>query len=203
MNAEAMNCGKSVSILQVKRQADDFRLNGAGPSGMSWARHWGAEVSLTDKQQRFVQEYLKDLNGTQAAIRAGYSAKTAQEQASRLLSNAMVAKAVSEAKKERAEEVGIDAAYVLRQAVKLHERCMQEVAPILDRKGQQVTDEAGNLLFEFNAAGAAKALELVGKHVDVGAFKERVEHSGKIELETLTEEQLAAKIDALLGANAG
>lgn len=129
-------------------------------------------MALTPKQSAFVQEYLIDLNGTQAAIRAGYSARTANEQAARLLAKASVSQAVAEAQAKRAEKVGIDAAYVLRQAVKLHERCMQEVSPILDRKGQQVTDEAGNPLFEFNAAGAAKALELVGKHVNVGAFKE-------------------------------
>lgn len=129
-------------------------------------------MSLTPKQQSFVENYLLDLNATQAAIRAGYSAKTAEQQGSRLLRNVQVAAAVAEAKAKRSEELAIDASYVLRQAVKLHERCMQEVAPVLDRKGQQVTDEAGNPLFEFNAAGAAKALELVGKHVAVGAFKE-------------------------------
>lgn len=129
-------------------------------------------MSLTPKQQAFVENYLLDLNATQAAIRAGYSAKTAEQQGSRLLRNVQVAAAVTEAKAKRSEELAIDASYVLRQAVKLHERCMQEVAPVLDRKGQQVTDEAGNPLFEFNAAGAAKALELVGKHVAVGAFKE-------------------------------
>ena len=47
-------------------------------------------LNLTPKQQRFVDEYLIDLNATQAAIRAGYSPKTAQEQSSRLLSNVMV-----------------------------------------------------------------------------------------------------------------
>ena len=134
-------------------------------------------MALTPKQQRFVEEYLIDLNGTQAAIRAGYSAKTANEQAARLLAKASVSQAVADAKMKRSEEVGIDAAYVLRQAVKLHERCMQEVSPVLDRKGQQVADDAGNPLFEFNAAGAAKALELVGKHVSVQAFNEKHDHT--------------------------
>lgn len=129
-------------------------------------------MALSPKQQRFVEEYLVDLNGTQAAIRAGYSAKTAEQQGSRLLRNVQVSTALTEAKTKRSERLAIDADYVLQQAVKLHERCMQEIAPVVDRKGQQVTDEAGNLLFEFNAAGAAKALELVGKHVKVGAFKE-------------------------------
>src|SRR5262249_53478937 len=48
---------------------------------------------LTPKQERFVQEYLVDLNATQAAIRAGYSKKTATEQASRLLTNVKVSEA--------------------------------------------------------------------------------------------------------------
>lgn len=129
-------------------------------------------MALTDKQQMFVREYLVDLNATQAAIRAGYSAKTAKQQGARLLTNVDVATALSEAQAKRAERVEIDQDYVLRQAVKLHERCMQEVAPFTDRKGEHIHDENGNPLYVFNANGAAKALELVGKHVAVGAFKE-------------------------------
>ena len=49
-----------------------------------------ADRKLTPKQQRFVDEYLVDLNATQAAIRAGYSKKTAKEQAARLLTKANV-----------------------------------------------------------------------------------------------------------------
>ena len=133
---------------------------------------------MTPKQKRFVEEYLIDLNATQAAIRAGYSAKSAMEQGYQLLRNTSVATALSEAVQKRSERAGIDADYVLRQAVKLHERCMQEISPVTDRKGEQVKDEAGNPLFEFNALGASKALELVGKHVAVQAFKDKIEHSG-------------------------
>ncbi len=142
---------------------------------------------MTPKQQRFVEEYLIDLNATQAAIRAGYSARTAMEQGYQLLRNTSVSAALSEAVARRSERAGIDADYVLRQAVKLHERCMQEVSPITDRKGEQVKDEAGNPLFEFNALGASKALELVGKHVAVQAFKDKVEHTGAMTL-VITEE---------------
>lgn len=133
---------------------------------------------MTPKQERFVAEYLVDLNATQAAIRAGYSEKTAGAIGDENLKKPVIAAAVAAAKLARSEETKIDAAYVLRQAVKLHERCMQEVAPIIDRRGQQVRDDDGNPLFEFNAAGAAKALDLVGKHVDVQAFKDiiRNEH---------------------------
>lgn len=70
---------------------------------------------LTDKQQRFVEEYLKDLNGTQAAIRAGYSEKGAEVRASELLRNRKVAEAVAKAKADRAERTEIDADTVLRE----------------------------------------------------------------------------------------
>lgn len=59
---------------------------------------------LSAKQEQFCREYLVDLNATQAAIRAGYSPKTAQEQASRLLSNVIVVERVAELKRERAEK---------------------------------------------------------------------------------------------------
>lgn len=131
-------------------------------------------MTLTAKQQAFVAEYLIELNATQAAIRAGYSAATANRIGAQLLTKPAVAEAVARAQAERAERTKIDADYVLRQAVKLHERCMQEVEPFTDRKGDQVIDKDGNPLFVFNAAGAAKALELVGKHVSVQAFRDQV-----------------------------
>lgn len=65
---------------------------------------------LTKKQQAFVAEYLVDMNGTQAAIRAGYSPKTAQPQSARLLSNVMVQAALEKAfqKKVGRIEVTVD-----------------------------------------------------------------------------------------------
>lgn len=76
-------------------------------------------MPLTPKQQSFVDEYLIDLNATQAAIRAGYSAKTAQEQSSRLLSNVMIQGAVAEAKAARAERVEVQQDDVLRELMRL------------------------------------------------------------------------------------
>ena len=74
---------------------------------------------LTPKQQAFVAEYLVDLNATQAAIRAGYSAKTAEQQASRLLSNAKVAEAIAERMKERASRTEITQDRVLKEYARL------------------------------------------------------------------------------------
>jgi phage terminase small subunit len=72
-------------------------------------------MALTPKQQKFVTEYLIDLNGTQAAIRAGYSAKTANEQASRLLTNVSVAQALAEAQAKLSERSEITAEMVMRE----------------------------------------------------------------------------------------
>lgn len=56
-------------------------------------------MALTDKQKRFCEEYLIDLNATQAAIRAGYSPKTAEQTASRLLRNVKVQEYIAKDKK--------------------------------------------------------------------------------------------------------
>jgi len=72
-------------------------------------------MALNAKQQRFVEEYLVDLNATQAAIRAGYSKRTAEQQGSRLLSNVKVAKAVSKAQEALSERAGITQERVLKR----------------------------------------------------------------------------------------
>jgi phage terminase small subunit len=135
---------------------------------------------LNAKQQRFVEEYLLDLNATQAAIRAGYSAKTAAEQASDLLRNPKVAVAVEAGKAKRSQKVGVTAEYVLENLQEVTERCMQR-APVLGSFGQQVTDEEGRAVWKFDAKGAIGALGLLGKHL--GMFTDKVEHSGGIDLQ--------------------
>ena len=74
---------------------------------------------MTPKQARFVEEYLIDLNATQAAIRAGYSAKTAQEQGSRLLTNVMVQEAIQAAQRARSKRAEITADRVLEELAKV------------------------------------------------------------------------------------
>lgn len=138
-------------------------------------------AKLTDKQELFAREFIKDLNATQAAIRAGYSEKTARAIGCENLTKPDIQLRIAELNQERMERVQIDADYVLRQAVKLHERCMQEVEPITDRRGEEVTDEQGRTVYGFDAKGAAAALKLVGEHITVQAFKTNVkaEHVGK------------------------
>lgn len=126
---------------------------------------------LNPKQARFVDEYLIDLNGTQAAIRAGYSAKTAEQQATRLLRNAQISAAVDAGKAERSEKVGVTAKYVLENLQEVVERCMQR-APVLGPFGAQAVDDEGRAVWKFDAKGSIGALELLGKHL--GLFVDRV-----------------------------
>ena len=73
------------------------------------------ERKLTPKQQRFVEEYLIDLNATQAAIRARYSVKTAEDIGRQLLRKTPVAAAITSQRAKVSERAEIDAAWVLRQ----------------------------------------------------------------------------------------
>lgn len=74
-----------------------------------------AGADLTPRQQRFVEEYMLDLNGTQAAIRAGYAPKNAEVAASRLLRKGKVSRIVERRKAERSEAAGITESRVLRE----------------------------------------------------------------------------------------
>ena len=76
-------------------------------------------LKLTAKQQRFCEEYVIDSNATQAAIRAGYSEKTAQPASSRLLSNVMVAKRIRELTQKQSERADMAASEVRQEAERL------------------------------------------------------------------------------------
>lgn len=126
------------------------------------------------KRELFCREYLIDLNATKAAIRAGYSLRSATMQGSRLLTKDDIKQRIAELNEARLKSLKIDASYVLRQAVKLHERCMQEVSPITDRSGEEIQDAEGKTIYTFNARDAVSSLKLIGEHIDVQAFKKQV-----------------------------
>lgn len=132
---------------------------------------------LTDKQTAFVREYLVDLNATQAAIRAGYSERTASRIGPQLLGKNCVREAIEKAQAKRARRVEVTQDYVLSNLVEVVERTMQR-APFLDRKGEQVTDEEGRAVWTFDAKGANRALELLGKHLGIFTDKVKAEVSG-------------------------
>jgi len=128
-------------------------------------------AKLTAKQEQFCHEYLIDLNSTQAAIRAGYSKKTANVIGPENLAKPCIAEVIAKLKAQRIEKTQINAQWVLDQAVIMHKKCSQ-VLPIKDKDGAEV--------YKFDSPGANKALELVGKHVDIQAFKEVKELTGTL-----------------------
>ena len=126
---------------------------------------------LTARQSAFCAEYLVDLNGTQAAIRAGYSVKGAHVQAAQLLSNAKVSSHLQKLMDARADRVQRNADDVLKDIQKVKESCMSEAF-----------DQQGNAVM-VDAKAALKALELEGRHLKM--FTDKIEHSGKIGLEAM------------------
>ena len=74
---------------------------------------------LTPKQERFIDEYLKDLNGTQAAIRAGYSAKSANESAARLLAKDSISSEIAARRKRLSESCEITRERVIKEMARL------------------------------------------------------------------------------------
>lgn len=151
---------------------------------------------LNAKHARFVAEYLVDLNATQAAIRAGYSKKTAEQQGSRLLRNAQIVAEVEAGKAKRAKRVEISQDEVLREIIRLARSDLR-----------QLFDDRGNLLppdkWSDEAAAAVASVEVVQRRgsegVDtvrvrvydktanltllarhLGMLKDKVEHSGTI-----------------------
>lgn len=79
----------------------------------------GDKPPMSEKHQRFIEEYLIDLNATQAAIRAGYSSATAYSQGQRLLKHVEVKKAIAKAKRDRAERMAIKQDRVLQELARI------------------------------------------------------------------------------------
>ena len=112
---------------------------------------------LEEKQKMFCQEYLVDFNGTKAAIKAGYSKKTAAEQASRLLAKVNVQTYLKQLIEKRNERTKITQDEVIADIIKVKDRCMQNEA-VLDKEG----NETG--IYKFDSNGANKALDMLMKH---------------------------------------
>ncbi len=106
----------------------------------------------------------------QAAVEAGYSERTTKQQGHRLTKNDEIRAEIARCNTAIAERADIDAAWVLTQAVEVVERCMQ-VTPVRSRTCEIVEGK-----WQFDAAGAIRALTLIAKHT--GGFNDKVEHTG-------------------------
>ena len=151
---------------------------------------------MTKKQKRFVEEYLIDLNATQAAIRAGYSPDTAQQMGSENLSKPVIKACLDRAMAERSKRTGVNADRVVMELAKI---AFVNAVDVIDPKTATVKSEASSddtaaiqsvkvktfgedgLEREIKMADKLKALELLGKHL--GMFKDKVELSGGLDTE--------------------
>ncbi len=173
-------------------------------------------MTLTAKQERFVEEYLIDLNATQAAIRAGYSEKTAKQTGCENLSKPDIAEAIAEAQKERSQRTSVTQDMVVEELAKVGFSDIRKVA----RWGRSPVDEDSDnadpnglgvypvelvpseLIDDDTAASVAEvSLTQTGIKVKtydklgaleklgkhLGMFTEKVEHSGEVRVRTLAE----------------
>lgn len=136
-------------------------------------------TGLTPKQARFVDEYLLDLNATQAAIRAGYSENTAKQQGARLLTNVYVSAAVQAAQAKRSQRTEVTQDYVIKR---------------LKREANRTAKGSSH-------SARVQALHLLGKHIKM--FADQIELTGKdggpVRYADTTDADLDAEIKRLQG----
>lgn len=143
---------------------------------------------LTPRQRQFVVEYQKDLNGTQAAIRAGYSRDSASQQGSTLLANQKVKAALAAAMERRLAAAEVNGDYLVHKAREVTERCTQDVRPVLGRKGEQAItqDKDGGMAaaFTFDAANALRGIELLAKLTEQAGMADNTQVNVNINMDS-------------------
>ncbi len=147
-------------------------------------------AKLNEKQKRFVDEYLIDLNATQAAIRAGYSVRTANEQGSQLLAKLSIQNEISKKMAQRSKRTGVNQDRVVLELARI---AFLKMTDMVDRDGlirdeaseddlaciesirykHSDTDTGSSTEREVKAASKLKALELLGKHL--GMWNDRLD----------------------------
>lgn len=163
---------------------------------------------LTHRQEAFVREYVKDYNGTQAAIRAGYSEVTAGQAASRLLKFRKIATAIRFAKQDLLDKSTVDRQWILERLMRVADTQMSDVASWgpdeiqrEDRNGvvhvsngvslipsSELTRAASYSVMEIGNTKEGVKIKLADKNAAlmniaklVGLVTDKVEHGGKIE----------------------
>ncbi len=151
---------------------------------------------LTARQRRFVEEYLIDLNGTQAAIRAGYSPRSAKQQADSNMEKENVKAAIDKAMAERSKRTGVTQDVILRElariafcnitdVVNLDEADVKsgsirdDTAAIASIRVKRIPTQDGVIIErEVKLYDKVRALELLGKHLNM--FKDSINLMGSL-----------------------
>ncbi|REK69330.1 terminase small subunit [Paenibacillus paeoniae] len=148
-------------------------------------------MALNAKQQKFADEYLIDLNATQAAIRAGYSVKTAKEQGARLLTNANIRGYVDARMAEHSRRTGVNQERIIRELARVafldptklvnmgdatvfEDASEDDTAAIASVKVKEVSGDVDSIEREVRFADKLKALELLGKRFGMWIDKQQV-----------------------------
>lgn len=181
-------------------------------------------AKITPKIARFVEEYLKDLNGAGAAVRAGYSERSAKQRAAELLARDDVQAAIAAAQAARSQRTEIDQDYVLARMVEIDQMDVLDIMtddmalkPVKDWprvwrqylsgfdlaemfEGRGDEREMVGIMKKIKWPDKIKNLELLGRHL--GMFKDKVEVTGKnggpIQQVTMDNEQFASIAQEML-----
>ncbi len=151
------------------------------------------KAKLTIAQRLFVFEMIKEINNgtgkrnqTAAAIRAGYSPKSANEQAVRLMADPLIKAEIEKELRKLEKKALLSAEAVLLDIKEIGDRCMQAV-PVYDDKGRIVPGQ-----WQFNPFGALKSRELLGKNLEL--FTDKVKQSGEITINVVVNEENVGKM---------
>ena len=133
-----------------------------------------ADDKLTEQQKKFCNEFLINLNATQAAIRAGYSEKSARSIASENLTKPNIQNYLQQLQEGIQKRNQISQDEILQDLIEIKNRCMQNV-PVMyydkeDKEWKQEGADCGEPVYKFDSQGATKALDLIAKHT--GFYKE-------------------------------
>lgn len=150
----------------------------------------GTEQIKNKKREMFCKRYIVDFNATKAALYAGYTKASAKQQGHNLLQEPEVFERIQAMIEERAERIKVEEPYIVDGLIDCVERCLQR-KPVMefsynDKEVVQVTEknkdgvEVG--VWQFNAIGALRGLELLGKYKAM--FTDKHQHSGSIEITT-------------------
>lgn len=128
---------------------------------------------LKGKRRAFPVEFMLDRNATKAATRSGFSAKTAYSAGARLLKNVDIQAAIAELEAGQVKRTLVDADWVITRLKEVAERCMERVPVMVFNKADKCleqktaeNDKGEDVgVWEFDSAGANRALELLGKNL--------------------------------------
>lgn len=156
---------------------------------------------LNERQKKFCMEYLKDFNGSRAAVAAGYTKKNVRITAAKLLTNSNIQKQIALNIAKRSEKTKIDAEWVLTE---LSEMAFADIAEAYDENGKlksihDIPKHLRKMICDIDTIDVGedstvkrvkfcdrlKLIAQLGKHTDVQAWLEKHEHTGKMTLEQL------------------